>query len=1256
MSGFDMADYMNGVLAAEMGNKSNSGSTSGKTGGALVNSSSKEYSREKVVEIDDELTENDMPTLILAEVKRKGIAGDHIQSMNTFYETGLPQIMTKIFKAEFNFMENKRDKTDEDREIAHISFRVVITSVKIKPPTIIKYSSRRPEMLTPNMARMQNRNYVGQIFATAKIVATAHLKNGKTKERVDEIKEEDKWRIGAVPIMRGTKLDNLWKAHKETAKKLEEDPKDPGGYFIIKGMEWVADKAENMVINMMHGYKNNYGKEVARATFQSKPGDSYENSYYIVVKYLNDKQIIVQIVTNKYEKLEIPYYLIFRAFGMTRDIEIINHIVYGVDNDDLVTKYMLGILEKAFKAPNKDFESIMSSRNSDDVMMFIATKMIEVARNPKLRKDQNAVKYVHNKTFNLLDKFIFPHIGSDKSSRIRKLRFLGHIIHKLLRIEMGILNGTDRDSYRVKRIHTAGVGMGKTTKTQANFTVFQEIKKELAKAFRNTQFSRVPLAETVKSAVNPEDFKRVNTQSIIVGSDKLTVKRTEVTNRMSSQQMYRKNDTNVQATLNNITTHGQSAAKATDRAQDMRMAHNTYFGYIGMSQSADTGEKVGMNKQMAITASVTEASSSYFLKDYIGKDPMLIPIDSVDPVRINKDKLTKVFVNGDWIGCTQDAFNMVKKYRTARRYGDINPFTTIVQEYLVREVYFWVDVGRLVRPLVIVYNNIEEFIAGRKAGNKTRFRQWIKLTKKHIRDLQSGIITMNDLRKERVLEYISPEEAENILLAESLDVLLNNQNNYLLQYTHCDIAQAMFGIVELSAPNTNHTPASRITMFTNHKKQTCGWYCLAWPFRIDKHAFLQYYCDMPTVRAFSNAITYPNAQNIILAYMTSKGRGQEDSLELCKSSIDLGLFNGSHFYFEKTELEKGESFGNTDYARTTDIKKDAVYEYIDANGFVKEGTVVQKGYVLIVKRAKLKDPTDEYLFTDRSIIYRHDEPAIVDKVIYPRNDDDVLVAKVKLRSSRPLRVGDKLSSHAGCKGIAALLTNKADMPYTEDGITPDVIINPHSIPTRMVIGQIIESLMAELAVIKGCLIDGTPFRKLDIDGMMEELEKKYGVKYGGHKMMFNGYTGNWYDSYIFIAPTAYQRLMKFVKDENYAMSTGPTDALSRQPLDGKNNNGGLRIGEMEKDVLCSHGIIRCLFEKFYKDSDGIDLYICRLCGNRATVNVRAGMYKCMFCRDNADIARVPSSWVANVFFNIINAMGVKPTFELEPMGYSRYEK
>jgi len=1224
----------------------------------------KEYPEELIGSIDSNLTVDDMPAILYAEIRKKGIAGHHIKSMNTFYRHGIRQIITELFKVEVGRLWNERNKTEEDKEVEYISFTVEFMKVNLKSPSTMKYKSKIPQMLTPNMSRLKNLTYSAQLYIDAKITANAYLKNGKIKTRESMVKD---LRIASVPVMLRSELCNLTNCSVDTLKEMQEDPLNPGGYFIIKGGEWAVDNLENILINGFHVYKNMHQNEIARGDIISKPGDAYENSFRILLRYLNNGAITLELQTNKFEKLEIPFFLIFRVFGITRDKDIINNIVYGVDNIDPITLHMLDILEKAFNTVDeKIWGSIKNSTDSNEIVEFIARKLNTNIYGTGYKKDENAEKYLITSTLGILDKFIFPHIGLDEGSRIRKLRFLGHLIHKLLRVEQEVLDSSDRDNYKNKRIHAAGVSIAKTFKTQFNFSIVQEIKKHLTKDFKSTSFSQVSLSDSVIASINPQDLERVLIQSITTGNKTLTIKRNEISNRVSSQQVYHKNDLNVKSTLNNISTSNTSSSKQNERADEMRRVHPSMIGYVCLSKSTDTGEMVGMRKELACSASICEATSSYVIKHILLHDSDIMDLDDVDPEDISKLNLTKIFVNHDWIGLCKKGYEIVHRYRMARRYGDLHPYTTIIWEESVNEILFWTDVGRLLRPLVIVYNNIEKYVSAFKKGmdssisekekkdaKKVEFKQWIKLTKKHILDLRSGKITMDDLRKDRIIEYISAGEQLNTYIAPNIDILRKYANNVLYQFTHCDIDQAVLGITALSAPNANHTAPVRTTMFTNHKKQTCGWFALNWPYRIDKNTFLQYYCEKPVTPAFTDALTYPNGQNTIVAVQIYTGANQEDSAILNKAAIDRGLFNGSHFHYEKTELEKNELFGNIDFTKTMDTKKDAVYEFVE-DGFVRIGTIVKKGYVLISKYAKIPKPKDEYLYIDKSIIYKFDEPSIVEDVIIPRNDEDTLIAKVKLRSLRNIQVGDKLSSRSGNKNIVSLILPACDMPYSEDGLIPDIIVNPHSVPTRMCIGQLMEVVMSEFAIRKGGLVNSTIFKKNDIKGMIEWL-KTQGIEYGCHKRLYDGKHGGAIDTLIFIGNNYYQRLMKFVADESYSMITGPTSALTRQPLDGKINNGGLRLGEMELWVLLAHGSSRALGGKIYRDSDGIKIPICRICGEVAVVNQRKGLFKCKICRDNADIVMVDSSWVHNLFRNEIQSMGVKFNYELEPYAYSRHE-
>jgi DNA-directed RNA polymerase II subunit RPB2 len=1209
-----------------------------------------EYPSEPDGTIDENIATNAMMTLIHAEMRAEKFAGPQLNSMNSFYETGLPQIATSVFALNGR-MRSERNDTGVDAGIIEIEFDVEFRNVTLQPPTVSKYLTGQPELLTPNMAMTNGSTYSVQMSLDAVLHAKAYYKDGHTVERTAEVKNQ---RIAGIPCMVGSRMCNTYRCSRETLKQLEQDPNDPGGIFICKGGAWSVDNLENLTANMPHCYIQKYEDEAVRMLVLSKPGDAFENSYQTILRLRHSGSLTIDTTMKKNDNtMQIPFYIIFRALGVCSDKEIANHIVYGVDRLDAVGQNMMRVVERAFTYEDPKFAEIRKEMHSATIIDWLSAKMIEVANASAARRDDNVQKYMHAQAMNTFDKYLFPHVGTKPEDRPRKLRYLGHLLNRLISVHLGITDQTDRDSYKSKRVHSAGATIAKTFKTHYNLAFVQVIKKRLMQDFKTTPFSHVPLERVFTHAANTDALENALVQSIVSGEKFTGTRQLKVKNRISSQSVYLKNDMNLKSTLRVVNTpDANMGSKGTDRADVMRRVHPTYVGYIDVSQSADTGVKVGMTKQLAVTASVCGATSSFNLRKVLLSNTDIVPLMDVPLDTIVTEKLSKVFVNGDWIGCCRESHNLVQRYRVARRHGHIHHLVTIVWEPKSREIYFWTDMGRLMRPLVIVYNNMSEYIAAVRAGDKTfKFKQWIKLTAEHLRKLQAREMTMEDLRKERVIEYISPEEQESTYLATSIDDLRKHVNDLHYRYTHCDIPQAILGIVSLGAPMAAMSNTTRNTYFTNHRKQSAGWFALNYPFRIDKNVTLQHYCEQPLVSTFSDAWTYPNGHNAIVALMLHGGKNMEDSIEANQSSIDCGLYNASFYSYEKAELEKGEKMGNPDRARTMDIKKDSVYDSIE-DGLVREGTLLTKNTVMISKFATLPQPVGDYRYTDKSVIYKKEEPVRVERSMIVRNESDAQVCKVKFRSDRPLAVGDKLSSRTGNKGICAAKCPRMDMPYALDGLTPDLLVNAHSIPTRMALNQITECMFGMVALLTGTHYDATTFRENDIDGAIALLAK-HGIKYGGAKRLYNGRTGCWIDTLIFMGPTTYQRLQKYVEDEHYATRFGPTAALTHQPLDGKAKDGGLRLGEMEAWVLVAHGAGRTILAKTQTDSDGFILPICRVCGQRCIVNEKLSMYKCKTCGDSADIVGVPSTWCANLFTSMAQGMNVKMDFALEPFKYAQ---
>lgn len=1181
------------------------------------------YDAEPVILTDRKVSRVDMMNLILAEIDARKIAGHHINTANWFYSNGINQIATNIFMIEGR-IKNYRDKVAEDLSIDFINFEVTVENIYLTPATRNKYSSSTSTLLTPSVAKTRSMTYSANMFMNATVTAIATLKNGSTQTRTEKIIDH---RIASIPCLVRSNLCNTSNCTTEMLKGLNEDPKDPGGYFIIKGNEWIIDNLENITTNSFHVYRNMHNNEITRGTFLSKPGDAFENSYQIILRYLNTGAITFELTKGKFDKIELPFYLIFRILGITSDKKIVDHIVLGVENNDVITVQLREIIIKAFTTDDSRFGKLMQEIDPNKIIQELALKLTEVNINSAL-KDDNMIKHLNINMLNLLDKFIFPHIGITREFRIRKARFLGHLINKLLLVTLGIIEPTDRNSYANKRIHSAGITLAKSFKTNYNLVFVQPIINNFKKEFASTPFSQVPLAESVKASIKGDELERMMTHSITTGDKTITIRQTEIVNRVSSQQMHRKNELNVSSTLNGVNTPGSSASKQNEQADQMRRVQPSYFGFIDMSQSADGGEKVGRTKQLACTTSISPPIKMYPLKDRLYHDPDIINIDDIDPATITYEKMAKVFVNGDWIGCCKYAKQIVDKYRTHRRHGTIHRYITIVWNPTIREIYFWTDIGRLMRPLTIVYNNINDYITKWRSGEPIKFQQWIKLTKEHVNKLRNGEIDMEYLLNERIIEYISPEEQENMLIAQSIDYLRENEFNILMPYTHCDIEQAMFGIVTLACPLVNHSSPARTTMYTNHRKQSASWYALNWDSLILKSVTLQWYCENPPVSTIVNNITMPAGHTAIVA-MGNFGNNQEDSLIVNGSSIASGMFNATYYDYEKIELDKNEVFGNPDEARTARRKSDAIYEYATDGGLIKAGTIVTNGVVLAIKTATLSKPEGNYLYEDRSIVYSKQEAARVDRVIQVRDGDNNKIVKIVLASTRPLRVGDKLSSRSGNKGICSQIEQRINMPYTEDGLVPDILCNTHSIPTRMAVNQMIEMLLDLLGAHYGSHIDGTTFKEQDIDSAIKFLAD-VGIKYAGTRTMYSGTTGNFYNIPIFIAPCGYQRLQKYVIDEHYANNSGPIMPITHQPREGKKKKGGLKFGEMEKDVQVAHGTMYAFYEKMYKDSDIQFLPFCRKCNNYAIVNEYANIYKCLHCKDLADIVYVQASHMSKV--------------------------
>lgn len=1219
-----------------------------------------------------DLTEGDMSAFISAAVDHAGIVGHNVEGYNQFLDEGIPNITTQMFDIDSQVKDTRiQTAMDKQRESIRIQFR--FTSARVGHPIHATYPIGEIEDLYPNKARIAGLTYSAPLTLTATVKLMAKYASGREDTKTAEIPSFQV--SNNIPVMLRSNRCHTYRVSRAALKELQEDPNEPGGYFIAGGQEYVVELLENIRFNGLHVHRRMVPNEIVRGEFISQPGGAFENSSQLIVRLMTNGSLTVEINSTKLSKVRIPFYLLYRLFGMTSDREIVKTVVFDLDDRSPVIHHMLEVLEKALRyRDDKDrFAPLRDELDRERIVQVMAERLTKFVTNPTAYKaDDHAVQYLNTNLLRMLDRILLPHMGTTRGSRTRKLRYLGWMIHNTFLVKMDLVPPTDRDSFRNKRVHGAGTSIAKAFKTHFNKSVIGPILRSIKRLVKNQPFEEIrasSIIDAFRSPLASSDLNMVMQRAITAGNRVINTRGAAggKLNRLASSALERKSYLNMIASLRTITTHSASAAsKQTERADMMRRVHPSLTGLVCVARSADTGEKVGLSKELAITASVCPAGDVFPLKSKLYEDPEIIALDRLKSESILRDHLATVMVNGELIGCCINPASLVTRYRRLRREGQVvDPRTTIVwtPSPTVDVVEFLMDVGRLARPLLVVDSNVEEYDAAQReafrsanASHQIQFVQNIRLTRDHVKGILQGQITMGDLIREGVAEYITAEEQENCLVAESLSVLRESSHDVTMQYTHCDIEEAIFGISALVSPLGNHTQPARVTYQTNQGRQTGGWHCFSAPFRADKNRFFQFYNEVPLVKTIASRWVYPNGMNAFVAYAIYGGDNQEDSAIMSRASVDRGLFSGSFYRFEKAELEKGERFQNPDILTTKNLKPRASYDKL-VNGFVPVGTVVRKGDVLIgrvgqiQRRAGVQDKDSHLQFIDRSVVYRLSDPAVVDAVWTPRGEKGDTFGLVKLRYERPLGVGDKMSSRSGNKSIAAVLFPQSDMPFTESGMRPDIIINPHAIPTRMTIGQKIETLLSKLCARKGITTDGTSFRTISLPDVVAELQE-HGFRFNGRERMYNGQTGEPFDAAIFFGPTYHQRLQKFVLDDEYAVaSSGPTDAVTGQPLDGKNASGGLRIGEMEAWVLESHGALMSLHEKFFEDSDKRPLYICRTCCNVAVYNEREGIYNCKACGPSADIAVCDSSKSATVFLQELMAANTKLRFGLRPRAF-----
>ncbi|MCK5282939.1 MAG: DNA-directed RNA polymerase subunit B [Nanoarchaeota archaeon] len=595
----------------------------------------------------------------------------------------------------------------------------------------------------------------------------------------------------------------------------------------------------------------------------------------------------------------------------------------------------------------------------------------------------------------------------------------------------------------------------------------------------------------------------------------------------------------------------------------------------------------------------------------------------------------EIYLNSKLIGEIDNPKEIVDQMREERRKGNISSNVNIFLHAITNNVYVETQKGRARRPLIVV-----------KDGKPL-------LTEEHIKKVDKNDLSWTDLLKEGIIEYIDAGEEENCLVAFS-------EKELTQEHTHMEISPiAMLGLAASLVPYGNFNQSTRLNAGSKNQKQAIGFYASNFPVRLDMDVNLLHYPQMPLVQSIMHNVwdydKHPAGQNIIVAIMSYKGYNMEDAIIINRGSIDRGF--GRSTYFRPSVAEELRYPGGlVDEVSIPDkdvkgYKSEKDYRFLEDDGIIFPEAAVNEGDVIIGKTSppRFLSSLDEYSIAsstrrESSVSLRHGEKGVIDFVLVTENGEGNRLIQVRVRDSRVPEIGDKFTSRHGQKGVCGLIVPPEDMPFSSSGIIPDIIFSPHGIPSRMTISHLIELIGGKVGALSGRFINGTTFDAEPEEELRKELLAS-GFDETGTETFYNGETGERLQAKIYVGNMYYLKLKHMVANKLHARARGPIQLLTRQPTEGRAKEGGLRLGEMEKDTFVAHGASLLLKERF--DSDKTIVPVCENCGLIAVSDEFKNRRYCPICGDNVEISNIEMSYAFKLILDEFKSLGIYPRLHLK---------
>jgi DNA-directed RNA polymerase II subunit RPB2 len=1116
-----------------------------------------------------------------------------------------------------------------DKDKYFLEVFISFTNFKMYPPQIHE-NNGATKMMLPQEAKLRNFTYASTTTVDINIKYVVRNTENMENPRIIE-KMLPKINIGKLPIMLKSSVCVLTLNKHINSQFTGECSMDSGGYFIIKGSEKTVLGQERAAENRVYCFD---GKNTTKwnwfAEIKSVPD----------FKCISPKQIEMMIASKNNGfgngvfvnvpriKQPIELYVLFRALGVLSDKQITEYIILDIDDEKQAD--ILHCLQASIIDANKYM-------TQEDALRHVTAS---VAYTPINLDKETGARKKREFAIEVLSNDLFPHCQTLE----QKLYLLGYMAKKLLQTSLGWLPPDDRDSYTNKRIELTGTLLNNLFRNYFNKLV-KEMQKQIVREINNGSWRS---SEDYENIINMTNIYKIMKSTTIENG----INRALSTGDFSIKQS-NSSKVGVAQVLNRLTyvaslSHLRRINTPLEKSGELiapRKLHNTTWGFLCPAETPE-GQSIGVVKNISYLGHITIPTNSSSLYEYV--KPYVSSVNDTPAKQLNKK--VKVFVNGCWLGIAENPVELYREMKEKKYKGIINIYTSVTFDFKLLEIRICNDGGRLTRPVLRVKNN--------KAI----------IDKSVIEQISSKEISWNDLLTnckldDSVIEYIDPDEQNFAMIAMKCKDTYLQDIDQKFQYTHCEIhPSTIFGVLASCIPYPEHNQAPRNTYQCAMGKQAIGVYATNYDQRMDKTAYVLNYPSRPLVDTrlmnFIQLNRIPSGTQIHVAIMTHTGYNQEDSVLVNKGSIDRGLFLATIYHTEKDEdknIIRDEIIRCKPDPQKTKGIKFGNYDKLNSEGFIPENSLVENRDVIIAKTIPIKenrnDPTKTIKYEDQSKTFRTTEDTYIDKNYTERNGDGYNFAKVRVRTLRKPVLGDKFSSRHGQKGTCGNIIPECDMPFTKEGLRPDIIINPHAIPSRMTIGQLKETILGKVLLQLGMFGDGTSFGNLDVKTITRELQK-LGYESYGNEIMYNGLTGEQLETSIYIGPVFYQRLKHMVNDKQHSRSIGPMVNLTRQPAEGRSRDGGFRIGEMERDVMIAHGMSRFCRERLYDVSDKYSVHVCKKCGmvasfndgtnNRMYANADFTIHLCKTCDNKTDFAKVDIPYAYKLMAQELQTINVVP--------------